>query len=128
MQGPGVLRTLFRTIRGYRGGITPAAALDCVCNEGNTVIVDIRTDRCLVDPHASRFRALYCMLIWLLLLLLLLTCFGPLAQSQKQLQLGVSVRKSELRSSCMSQGEGQLRRARYSQQWAPDQRGVRLRH
>ena len=46
LQGPSVLRTLFRSIRGYRGQITPAAALDCVCNEGNTVIVDIRTDRC----------------------------------------------------------------------------------
>ena len=44
-QGPGVLKVLFRTLRGYRGGITPAAALDSVCNEGNTVLVDIRTER-----------------------------------------------------------------------------------
>ena len=45
VQGPSLLKVLFRAVRGYRGGITPAAALDSVCNEGNTVLVDIRTER-----------------------------------------------------------------------------------
>ena len=45
VQGPSVLKGVFRTLRGYRGGITPAAALDSVCNDGNTVLVDIRTER-----------------------------------------------------------------------------------
>ena len=45
MQGPSFLRLLFGGLRGYRGNITPAAALDTAVREGNTVIVDIRSER-----------------------------------------------------------------------------------
>eukprot|EP00891_Asterochloris_glomerata_P003777 jgi/Astpho2/3777/Aster-08335 len=41
--GPPVARGLFGSLRGYRGDISPAAALDAVTNQRNTVIVDIRT-------------------------------------------------------------------------------------
>ena len=38
------LKVLFGGLRGYRGNISPASALDA-SREGNSVIVDIRTDR-----------------------------------------------------------------------------------
>ena len=44
-QGPGILRLVFGGLRGYRGNISPASALDTISREGNAVIVDIRTDR-----------------------------------------------------------------------------------
>ena len=44
LQGPPVLRLLFGGLRGYRGDISPASALDA-SRQGNTVIVDIRTAR-----------------------------------------------------------------------------------
>ncbi len=43
--GPTVLGALAGAARGYAGELTAAAALDQVCNDGNTVIVDIRTTR-----------------------------------------------------------------------------------
>ncbi|KAK9843352.1 hypothetical protein WJX74_010836 [Apatococcus lobatus] len=43
--GPAFLRGLFGTFRGYRGNISPAAALDALANDGNTVLVDVRTSR-----------------------------------------------------------------------------------
>lgn len=43
--GPTLLGALVGAARGYAGEITAAAALDQVCNSGNTVIVDIRTTR-----------------------------------------------------------------------------------
>ncbi|KAK9866513.1 hypothetical protein WJX84_008419 [Apatococcus fuscideae] len=43
--GPTFLRTLFGTFRGYKGDITPAAALDALANDGNTILVDVRTAR-----------------------------------------------------------------------------------
>ena len=44
-QGPPVLRLVFGGLRGYRGDISPAAALDLASKEGNSVIVDIRSSR-----------------------------------------------------------------------------------
>lgn len=41
-QGPGVLKAVFGSFRGYAGNISPAGALDAVSNDGNTVIIDIR--------------------------------------------------------------------------------------
>lgn len=43
--GPTLLGALVGAARGYAGELTAAAALDQVCNNGNTVIVDIRTTR-----------------------------------------------------------------------------------
>ena len=45
MQGPSVLRLVFGGLRGYKGNISPASALDTVSSDGNSVIIDIRTDR-----------------------------------------------------------------------------------
>ena len=42
MQGPPLLKGLFGTLRGYAGNISPAAALDAVANDGNTLLIDIR--------------------------------------------------------------------------------------
>ena len=36
---------MFGGLRGYAGNISPAAALDAVSADGNTVIVDLRTQR-----------------------------------------------------------------------------------
>lgn len=43
--GPTLLGVVAGAARGYAGELTAAAALDQVCNDGNTVIVDIRTTR-----------------------------------------------------------------------------------
>ncbi|KAK9797734.1 hypothetical protein WJX73_002375 [Symbiochloris irregularis] len=43
--GPPVLRLFFGGLRGYRGEISPAAALDTASREGNCLIVDIRSQR-----------------------------------------------------------------------------------
>lgn len=45
LQGPPVLRGFLGAFRGYAGEISPAAALDAVASDSNTVIVDIRTER-----------------------------------------------------------------------------------
>ena len=42
MQGPPVLKTIFGSLRGFAGQISPAAALDAVSTDGNVVIIDIR--------------------------------------------------------------------------------------
>eukprot|EP00884_Botryococcus_braunii_P022393 jgi/Botrbrau1/8838/Bobra.0335s0025.1 len=42
---PPLLRGFFGGLRGYRGDLTPASALDLVSNEGNVVLVDLRSDR-----------------------------------------------------------------------------------
>jgi rhodanese-related sulfurtransferase len=43
--GPPVLKGFFGSFRGYAGEISPAAALDSVTNNSNTVLIDIRTER-----------------------------------------------------------------------------------
>lgn len=45
MQGPPCLKGFIGAFRGYAGDISPAAALDAVATDSNTVIVDIRTSR-----------------------------------------------------------------------------------
>jgi hypothetical protein len=45
MQGPPLLKGVFGTLRGYAGNISPAAALDAVANDGNTLLIDIRCGR-----------------------------------------------------------------------------------
>lgn len=42
---PPLLRSFVGGLRGYRGDLTPASALDLVSNEGNVVLVDLRSDR-----------------------------------------------------------------------------------
>lgn len=39
------MRGLFGSLRGYRGDLTPASALDLVSSDGNVVFVDLRSDR-----------------------------------------------------------------------------------
>lgn len=41
-QGPGVIKAVFGTFRGYAGNISAAGALDAVTNDGNALIIDIR--------------------------------------------------------------------------------------
>jgi hypothetical protein len=41
-QGPGIIKGVFGSFRGYAGNITAAGALDAVSNDGNTIIIDIR--------------------------------------------------------------------------------------
>ncbi|KAK9846572.1 hypothetical protein WJX81_006817 [Elliptochloris bilobata] len=43
--GPPLLKGIFGSLRGYAGNISPAAALDAVSNDGNTLLIDIRTER-----------------------------------------------------------------------------------
>ena len=42
LQGPGVIKAVFGSFRGYAGNISAAGALDAVSNDGNTLIIDIR--------------------------------------------------------------------------------------
>ena len=42
LQGPGLLKVLFGSLRGYAGDISPPSALDAVSNDGNALIIDIR--------------------------------------------------------------------------------------
>ena len=42
LQGPGVIKAVFGSLRGYAGNISAAGALDAVSNDGNTLIIDIR--------------------------------------------------------------------------------------
>ena len=41
-QGPGIIKAVFGSFRGYAGNISAAGALDAVSNDGNTLIIDIR--------------------------------------------------------------------------------------
>jgi hypothetical protein len=41
-QGPTVVKVIFGSLRGFAGQISPAAALDAVSSDNNTIIVDIR--------------------------------------------------------------------------------------
>lgn len=41
-QGPGIVKGVFGSLRGYAGDISAAGALDAITNDGNTVIIDIR--------------------------------------------------------------------------------------
>ena len=41
-QGPPLLKGIFGSLRGYAGNISPAAALDAVSVDGNTLLIDIR--------------------------------------------------------------------------------------
>ena len=52
LQGPGLLKVLFGSLRGYAGEISPPGALDAVSNDGNTLIIDIRC-RSLAFPASS---------------------------------------------------------------------------
>jgi hypothetical protein len=42
--GPGLLGAAFGSLRGFAGEISAAQALDTLCNDGNTVLIDIRTE------------------------------------------------------------------------------------
>lgn len=43
LQGPGLIKAAFGSLRGYAGNISAAGALDAVSNDGNTLIIDIRS-------------------------------------------------------------------------------------
>lgn len=41
-QGPGIVKGIFGSFRGYAGNISAAGALDAISNDGNTLLIDIR--------------------------------------------------------------------------------------
>ncbi|KAK9909244.1 hypothetical protein WJX75_009385 [Coccomyxa subellipsoidea] len=43
--GPGIVKGIFGSFRGYAGNISAAGALDAISNDGNTLLIDIRSDK-----------------------------------------------------------------------------------
>ena len=52
-QGPGIIKAVFGSFRGYAGNISAAGALDAVSNDGNTLIIDIRCFLTLCCQHSN---------------------------------------------------------------------------
>ena len=56
LQGPGLIKAAFGSLRGYAGNISAAGALDAVSNDGNTLIIDIRSAAgCMLLPCRPHF-------------------------------------------------------------------------